>query len=140
MKKVFFLKLVQVLNKKRFSKEIPVAALVVNNGKVISKGFNSRHIKNDVTGHAEINAIKRAEKKLKNWRLTDCELYVNLEPCDMCKKVIEESRIKRVYYFIPKIRKVNTKTEYIYCDDNSFEKHKQNFIKSFEKLRKKQSK
>ena len=78
--------------------EIPVGAIVINNSKIIGKGFNNRQSSCDVCGHAEINAIKDAEKQLKDWRLNECILISTLYPCDLCQSVIKESRIKDVYY------------------------------------------
>ena len=77
--------------------EIPVGAVVVKNGEIISKAYNLREKLNTPLGHAEILAINKASKKLKNWRLSGCELYVTLEPCPMCAGAILESRISKVY-------------------------------------------
>lgn len=79
-------------------KEIPVAAIIVKDGKIIAKARNLKETLNDVTAHAEILAIREAEKKLGNWRLDGCELYVNLEPCPMCATAIINSRISAVYF------------------------------------------
>ena len=74
---------------------------------------------NNVLSHAEIKVIKSATKKLNNWRLDNCELYVTIEPCDMCKEIIKKTRIKNVYYFT---KQNNNKTEkdtsYIYLNNN----------------------
>lgn len=78
--------------------EVPVGAVIVLNGEVIARAYNKREQNNDPLGHAEIRAIKKASKKLNNWRLVDCELYVTLEPCLMCTGAIINSRIKRVIY------------------------------------------
>ena len=80
--------------------ESPVAALIVYNGKIISKGYNRRNKSNMTTDHAEIIAINTANKKMHSWRLNKCTLYVTLEPCEMCKSVIAESRIENVYFFL----------------------------------------
>ena len=80
--------------------EIPVGSIVVYKGKIIGKGFNNRQKSHFVCGHAEINAIKQAEKYLGDWRLNDCELYSTLKPCNMCNEVIKSSRISKVYYLI----------------------------------------
>ncbi len=78
--------------------EVPVGAVVVLNGKVIAKARNKRHNKKDVTLHAEIIAIKKACKKLKRWRLENCDIYITLEPCAMCAGAIVAARIKNVYF------------------------------------------
>ena len=84
--------------KKAYDKgEVPVGAVIVKDGKVISKAYNLKEIKNDTTNHAEILAIKKASKKLNSWRLIDCEMYVTLEPCSMCAGALIQSRIKKVY-------------------------------------------
>lgn len=77
--------------------EIPVGAVIVKNGKVLSKAHNLKESKKNATYHAEILAIKKACKKIDNWRLIDCEMYVTLEPCSMCLGAIEESRISKLY-------------------------------------------
>lgn len=84
--------------KKAYDKlEIPVGAVIVKDGKVIARGHNVKEEKKDTTKHAEIIAIQKASKKLDNWRLNDCEMYVTLEPCSMCAGAIIQSRIKKVY-------------------------------------------
>ena len=77
--------------------EIPVGAIIVKDGKVIARGYNKKETKKDATRHAEIVAIEKASKKLNNWRLIDCEMYVTVEPCVMCAGAIISSRIKKVY-------------------------------------------
>ena len=85
--------------KKAYDKgEVPVGAVIVKEGKVISKAYNLKEIKNDTTNHAEILAIKKASKKLKSWRLIGCDIYVTLEPCIMCAGAIIQSRIENVYF------------------------------------------
>lgn len=84
--------------KKAYDKlEIPVGAVIVKDNKIIARAHNLKELKQDTTKHAEILAIKKASKKLNNWRLTDCEIYVTLEPCPMCAGAIINSRIKKVY-------------------------------------------
>ena len=83
--------------KKAFKKdEIPVGAIIVYKGKIIAKGYNKKNKSNRVKDHAEIIAIDKANKKLKNWRLEDCDIYITLEPCPMCASAIEQCRIKRL--------------------------------------------
>ncbi|HOZ54982.1 MAG TPA: tRNA adenosine(34) deaminase TadA [Clostridia bacterium] len=77
--------------------EVPVGAVIVKDGKIISKAYNKKEYKNDTTNHAEILAIRKASKKLKSWRLSDCEMYVTLEPCSMCAGALIQSRISKVY-------------------------------------------
>lgn len=87
------------LAKKAFSlDEVPVGAVIVKDGRVISKAFNTRESTNDATAHAEILAIKKACKKLNDFRLIGCEMYVTLEPCVMCTGAILNSRIESVYF------------------------------------------
>lgn len=78
--------------------EVPIGAIIVKDNKIISKAHNLVETKKDATMHAEMIAIKKASKKIGNWRLNDCEMYVTLEPCLMCQKAIELSRIKKVYF------------------------------------------
>lgn len=84
--------------KKAYKKlEVPVGAIIVKDGEIISKAYNQKETKFDTTKHAEILAIQKASKKLGSWRLIDCDMYVTLEPCSMCAGAIINSRIKNVY-------------------------------------------
>ena len=83
---------------KQTEKDVPVGAVIVKNGKIISLAHNEKEVDNDVTSHAEIVAIRKAEKALNNWRLEDCEMYVTLEPCPMCAWAILQARIKTLYF------------------------------------------
>lgn len=78
--------------------EIPVGAIIVQDGEVIASAYNRKEELNDITAHAEILAIREASKKLGRWRLDDSEMYVTLEPCPMCAWAIVNSRIKTVYF------------------------------------------
>ena len=78
--------------------DIPVGAVIVKNGEIIATAHNTKEEKNNPTHHAEINVITKACNKLGRWRLSDCDLYVTLEPCVMCTGAILESRIKSVYF------------------------------------------
>ena len=78
--------------------EVPVGAIIVKNNKIIAKAYNKKEKTKNVAKHAEIIAISKACKKLKNWRLDDCEIYVTMEPCMMCCGAIEQSRIKKIIY------------------------------------------
>ncbi len=81
--------------------EVPVGAVVVRNGEVVSTGYNRRETDKNALRHAEITAIDRACKKLGGWRLWECDLYVTLEPCPMCAGAIINSRIRNVYVGAP---------------------------------------
>lgn len=78
--------------------EVPIGAVVVLDGKIVSRGYNKRTRLQQATAHAEIEAIQKACKKLKSWRIPECELYVTLEPCPMCMGAVLNSRIKKVYF------------------------------------------
>ncbi|RMD46829.1 MAG: nucleoside deaminase [Aquificota bacterium] len=94
-----FIKEVLKEAKKAYKKdEVPVGAIIVKNGEIISRGHNQRITKNNALLHAEIVAIKKACNKLRTWRLDNCELWVSLEPCLMCAGAIMQSRIKKVYF------------------------------------------
>jgi len=78
--------------------EIPVGAIIVYNDQIIARGYNKREKNQSTISHAELEAIKKANKKIGSWRLEDCILYVTLEPCAMCAGAIIQARIKEVYY------------------------------------------
>ena len=81
--------------------EVPIGAVVVSEGKIIARGHNRRTKKQVATAHAEIEAIEKACKKLKSWRIPECELYVTLEPCPMCMGAALNARIKKIYFGAP---------------------------------------
>ena len=78
--------------------EVPVGAVVVRDGVIVGRGFNSPIGESDPTAHAEIAALRDAARRLENYRLPGCELFVTLEPCAMCAGAIMHSRIARVVY------------------------------------------
>ena len=78
--------------------EVPIGCVIVKDDKVISRSHNMRETKNDPCGHAEIIAIRKASKKLGDWQLINCKIYVTLEPCIMCAGAIIQSRIAGIYY------------------------------------------
>ena len=78
--------------------EVPIGAVIVKDGKVIAKGHNRREKSQNALRHAEIEAINKACKKLKSWRLDGCDIIVTLEPCPMCAGAIVNARIRYVYY------------------------------------------
>lgn len=77
--------------------EVPVGAVIVKDDKIIARAHNVKETKKDTTKHAEILAIQKASNKLNSWRLTDCDMYITLEPCTMCAGAIINSRIKKIY-------------------------------------------
>ena len=76
--------------------EVPIGCVIVYEGKIIGRGYNRRTIDNNTLAHAELQAIRKASRKMGDWRLEDCTLYVTLEPCQMCSGAIVQARIKRV--------------------------------------------
>lgn len=102
MEKKYYELLYKLAKKAYKRNEIPVSALIVRNDKVIAKAYNKKNLNNNPLLHAEIICLQKAYKKLKRWNLNDCVMYVSLEPCDMCKYLIEESRIDQVYYILNK--------------------------------------
>ena len=78
--------------------EVPIGCVIVHENKIIARGYNRRNKDASTLAHAEIIAIKKASKKLGDWRLEECTMYVTLEPCPMCAGAILQSRIKKVIY------------------------------------------
>ena len=78
--------------------EVPVGCVIVKNGKIIAKGHNKKEKNNNAILHAEIVTLNKAQKKLNDWHLNDCTMYVTLEPCLMCTGAIIQTRIKKVVY------------------------------------------
>ena len=76
--------------------EVPIGCVIVRDGKIISRGYNRRTIDKNTLAHSELAAIKKASKKLDDWRLEGCTMYVTLEPCQMCAGALVQSRIDRV--------------------------------------------
>ena len=101
--------------------DVPIGAVIVKNNKIISKAHNMKEKTKIATKHAEIVAIEKACKKMKTWYLTDCTLYVTVEPCLMCCGAIIQSRIKRIVYATK-----NEKFGYIESVENVLQKNKNN--------------
>ena len=78
--------------------EVPIGAVVVCDGAVVADGMNRREIDHDPAGHAEFLAIREASARLKRWRLSDCTVYVTLEPCPMCAGLMHQARVARCVY------------------------------------------
>lgn len=123
--------------KKAFSiNEVPVGAVIVYDNKILTKNHNTKRKENNVCNHAEILSIIDATKKLGDWRLSDCEMYITLEPCPMCAGAILNSRIKKIYigaesnlkenkiimYKILNNKELNHQTEIIYLKNEKCSK------------------
>ena len=116
MNQLIYDELNKLIDKAIKKNEVPVAALIVKEGKIIAKAYNKS---TSVLDHAEIICIRKASKKLNNWRLNDCELYVSLEPCDMCREVIKKARVGKVYYILSQNEHETEKNpEYIKLDED----------------------
>ncbi len=76
--------------------EVPIGCVIVQNKKIIARGYNRRNTDKNTLAHAELTAIRKASRKTGDWRLEDCTIYVTLEPCQMCAGAIVQSRMKRV--------------------------------------------
>ena len=128
--------LMMLANKAEEINDIPVGAIVVKDNTIIGRGFNNRVLTKDPTGHAEINAIKDASTNLGDWRLNECDLYVTLEPCDMCIEVIKESRIDNIYFLLEnkdkhKYNRTNKRT--LTCDESVVNNYKEKLSNFFDK-------
>ena len=98
MEEVFMKEALKEAKKAYKRKEVPIGAVIVYRNKIIARGYNLRESKKNSLLHAEIIAISKACKKLKSWRLDECDLYVTLEPCPMCAGAIIQSRIKNIFF------------------------------------------
>ena len=87
--------------------EVPVGSVIVKDHKIIARAYNKKEKTGCAINHAETLAIKRASKKLKNWRLDGCDIYITLDPCPMCASAIKQARIKNVYSALPNKDKNN---------------------------------
>ncbi len=123
--------LIRETNKAIIKDEVPVGCVITKKSKIISRGYNQKISKNDPTAHAEIVAIKKACKKIGSWNLNDCELYVTLKPCDMCLSVINEARIKKIYYIVDNIKNVNNNMIITKINNRKYEKFFSNTISTF---------
>ena len=96
---VFFMQQALKYAQKAYDKdEVPVGAIIVKDNKIIAKGYNKNITLPDTTAHAEIVALRKACKKLNNYRLNDCSIYVTIEPCSMCTGALIHARIKNIYF------------------------------------------
>ena len=98
MKKEFMLKALENAEIAFKNGDVPVGAVIVKDGEIIAEAYNEREKEGRATAHAEVLAIERACQRLDRWRLSDCEMYVTLEPCTMCAGAILNARIGKLYY------------------------------------------
>lgn len=119
MDKEIFYKLFELSKEAARNNEVPISAALVCDGKIVASAYNKRNISNNVFDHSEIIVISEYAKKNDNWHLNNCDLYVMIEPCDMCKLFIKESRIRNVYYLLdkPSYKKMYSKTNFINCNE-----------------------
>lgn len=117
--------------------DVPIGAVIVQNGKIIAKSHNDRQKKADILGHAEINVIKKASSKLQRWNLADCDIFVTLKPCKMCEEIIKQSRINHVYYLLskPDYKKEYNRTKFLIVNKQDSEQLYLNILTSFFKTK-----
>ena len=104
MKEIFMLKALENAKIAYKNGDVPVGAVIVRNGEIIAEAYNERELTGRATAHAEILAIERASEVLGRWRLSDCEMYVTLEPCTMCAGAILNARIGKVCFALHDLR------------------------------------
>ena len=98
-KDLFFMEIaLEEARKAYLEGEIPVGAVIVKDGEILSRSYNTKDKNKSVLYHAEINCINEVSKKIDNWRLSGCEIYVTMLPCSMCAGALAQSRISRVVY------------------------------------------
>lgn len=125
MNKEYFMELALEQAKIAYKKrEIPIGCVIVKNGKVIAKAYNTREKSKSAIAHAEILAIDKACKKVKNWRLEESDIFVTVEPCLMCMGAILNARIKNVYYGAKNTSMTNVDIDY----SKSILNHKVNVV------------
>lgn len=133
MKEEYFDILIKLANKAAKKNEVPISALIVKDGKIIAKAYNKRNKSKYILDHAEMLVIKKASRKLKDWRLDNCDIYVTLKPCNICTAAINQSRIKNVYYLLDKSenKKEYSKTSYIKANKSMYINEYSAILKAF---------
>tara|TARA_Y100000768_G_scaffold388747_1_gene386772 strand:- start:5954 stop:6397 length:444 start_codon:yes stop_codon:yes gene_type:complete len=121
MDKLFMKRAIELARECFDEGEVPVGAVIVRNGKIIGEGKNKVIFDNDVTSHAEINAIREASRSIKNYRLNECSMYVTLEPCHMCAKAAVDARMSSIIFAASE-----PKTGSLISIDNFFDKKELN--------------
>lgn len=147
MKNNYMLEALNQAKKSINNGDVPVGCIIVQNNKILAKSYNLKEKKQNITRHAEIIAIEKASRKLKNWHLDDCILYTTLQPCLMCSIVIAQSRIKKVIYalensenidYFKYIEKVETLAKKVIVEKGDYNKESLELLQNFfQKKRKK---
>lgn len=129
--------LMKLAKKATKHQDVPVSALIVKNNKIIAKAFNTKEKTNNVCNHAEVLVISKVSRKLKDWRLNDCDLYVTLKPCSICENIIKQSRIQNVYYLLskPNNKKEYNKTKFVETNNSMQKEEYSQYLSDFFKLR-----
>lgn len=120
--------------------DVPVGAVIIKDGVIIASGYNTREKNQNVLEHAEINAIREAQKIFNNWNLNGCDMYVTLKPCSMCMEVIKQARIGNVYFLAekPSSKVEFNRTNLVKINNDSKEKEYLEILSDFfKKLREK---
>ncbi len=119
------------------SNDVPIGAVIVSRETIIGRGHNSKILLHDPSAHAEALAIRNACSKRKDWRLSDCDLYVTLKPCDMCMAIIKEAHIENVYYLLDRLeykkqfKRTKVRTQEFENSDILAEEYRQNLSDFF---------
>lgn len=124
MNECYLKKTIELADESLKTGDVPIGAIVIQNNEIVGFGWNTREKDQDILGHAEINALMMATKRINNWNLQGCDLYVSLKPCSMCIEIIKQCRISNVYYLLDKS---SSKKEYY---RTNFEKISNNFLES----------
>ena len=114
--------LIKLSEKALINDDVPISCVIIKDNKIIARDYNKKVKNNDPLAHAEILCIRKAAKKLKTNNLNDCELYCLLYPCGMCREVIKEVRIKKVYYLLDNNKDSNDTIKYIKINSEINEK------------------
>lgn len=133
MKEEYFNVLIKLAKKAVKNNEVPISALIVKDNKIIAKAYNKRNKSKYILDHAEMLAIKKASRKLKDWRLNNCDIYVTLKPCKICEAAINQARIKNVYYLLDKSenKKEYYKTNYAKANNSMYNEEYKAILKGF---------
>ena len=97
--------------------EVPVGAVIISGGEIVGTGYNCREEQQDPLGHAEIMAIREASRRLRSWRLEDCDIFVTLEPCIMCTGAILQARMRRLVFGCLDSKAGAVESLYRLCED-----------------------